>query len=87
MQTFRLVTPDHPLVTALLDAGIALDLRASDDGLVASTRAVVDWKWRYRVPRQTASFGAVFEPSSFGEDADGELYIVNLGGSIYRISD
>ena len=33
----------------------------------------------------SGSMPEVNGPSSFGQDADGELYIVNLGGSIYRI--
>lgn len=32
-------------------------------------------------------FGRVFDLSSFGEDADGELYAVSLSGTIYRIID
>lgn len=32
-------------------------------------------------------FGRVGQLSSFGEDADGELYVVGLGGSVYRIVD
>jgi hypothetical protein len=33
----------------------------------------------------TASFRGVRNPSSFGVDADGEVYIVEYSGSVYRI--
>ena len=33
----------------------------------------------------TASFRGVRNPSSFGVDADGEVYVVEYGGSVYRI--
>ncbi len=34
----------------------------------------------------TPEFGTVSSVSSFGEDANGELYVVSLGGSVYRIN-
>lgn len=33
----------------------------------------------------TASFRGIRNPSSFGVDADGEVYIVDYGGAVYRI--
>ena len=33
----------------------------------------------------TGGFGTLSPISSFGEDADGEIYVVTLGGSVYRI--
>ncbi len=39
--------------------------------------SLVDW---------TAAFGGISSPASFGEDADGELYIVSLFGSVYQIT-
>ena len=34
-----------------------------------------------------AALGPVVEnPSSFGEDADGELYAMSLGGGVYRLA-
>jgi glucose/arabinose dehydrogenase len=44
-----------------------------DNGMVTDQR---DW---------TASMPEVSSPSSFGEDARGELYVVNLDGRVYRI--
>ncbi len=38
---------------------------------------VVDWE---------PSFGFIPNPASFGEAADGELFIVSLGGSVYQIT-
>ena len=33
----------------------------------------------------TGNIGVSAYPSSFGEDARGELYLVNHGGSVYRL--
>ncbi len=36
---------------------------------------------------QTVLLDTAFEISSFGEDESGEVYVVNLGGSVYRITN
>src|SRR5262249_60446317 len=37
------------------------------------------------LPEPTAEFGPVGGVSSFGVDADGELFVIDYGGTIYRI--
>ncbi|MCC5808331.1 MAG: PQQ-dependent sugar dehydrogenase [Opitutales bacterium] len=39
--------------------------------------SLVDW---------TSALGGIPSPASFGEDADGELYLVSLAGSVHRIT-
>jgi hypothetical protein len=34
----------------------------------------------------SADIGSVSQLASFGEDAAGELYVVSLGGTVYRLS-
>ena len=41
--------------------------------------------WRNRTPELRPAGSTISLISSFGEDGDGELYIVSLEGSIYKI--
>ncbi len=41
------------------------------------TDSLVDW---------TSALGGIPSPASFGEDADGELYVVSLAGSVHHIT-
>jgi uncharacterized repeat protein (TIGR03806 family) len=44
------------------------------------------WTWNGALPAAPVQVSSVNSPSSFGEDRDGELYITDLGGSIWKLT-
>ena len=50
---------------------------AYDGQGMVSPSEVVDW---------TPVIGTISRPVSFGEDADGELYVVSLFGTVYHLT-
>src|SRR5437763_7694619 len=44
------------------------------------------WTARDRTSQVTTDFGTIDNPTSFGEDGRGDLYIVDIGGSVYRLT-
>ena len=68
----------RPLLLRRLLHGPAAQLRCGRNGVRSATE---HWDWKAAIDREAV----LTQISSFGVDADGELYIVELTGSIYQL--